>query len=438
MGMTGRPREGRAMSEPRSVVEVDLGAIGRNARAICGAIGAADGGGAALCGVVKGDAYGLGAVRVGKRLAMSGASMLAVYGIEEARALVDAAIGVPVLVLLPIEGLDRSDGMFRAVSLGRVELSVHDAASLRVVRSVTESLGVSVKVHVAVDTGMGRGGSMAGEAARLVREIAASPRLELAGVGTHFAGADADGEGTASQARAFDAWLDDVRDDLPDGVRVHASNTYGTVRSSAYRYTMVRVGIGLYGCGMDRVRDVDGFEHAGLMAGLEPVVRWTSRVRQVRRVPEGWGVGYGTTWRAGEGGAVLAGVPVGYADGYPLGLSSDAATGASRGKMGVDVGGGVMGYAPVVGRVSMDQVVLDVTGIEGVEPGASVEVIGRRRTGPTAVDEIARRGGTLSHFVLCGISPRVPRRYVVSEDTNGVVSRSAAVADTAGAGAAAV
>lgn len=412
------------MAEPRSVVEVDLGAVGRNARAFADYLGAR---GSSLCGVVKADAYGLGAVRIGKRLESSGASMLAVYGIDEARPLVDAAIGLPILVLLPIEGMDRSDAMFRALSLGKLELSVHDADSLRVVREVSEGLGSTLRVHIAVDTGMGRGGSMPQEAAEIVRSISQLKRVELAGVGTHFASVDQDAEATASQADVFEAWLDGVRQHIPETAKVHASNTYGTVRNDRYTYSMSRIGIGLYGCGTDRLGDTSAFAGSDLLERLEPVVRWTSRVRQVRAVPSGWGVGYGSTWRAPGGGAVLAGVPVGYADGYPLGLSSSVETGEPIGKMGVSLSGGVVGYAPVVGRVSMDQVVIDISGLEGVGVGSEVEVIGQRREGATAIDEIARRGNTLSHMVLCGISQRVPRKYVVS-GVGDVASRGVEVA----------
>lgn len=414
------------MLEPQSYVDVDLGAIGRNAAAFSTRLGEVD---SKLCGVIKADAYGLGAVRVGKRLESAGAAMLAVYGIQEAKPLVDSAIGLPILVLLPVAGMDRSDAMFRALSLGKLELSIHDADSLRVAREISETLGINLRVHVAVDTGMGRGGSMPIEAAQIVREISQLRRVELAGVGTHFARVDRDAVATAEQADVFDKWLQSVHGHMPESTVIHTANTYGTVRSSRYAYSMVRVGIGLYGCGMDRLHKDDKFEWQSLLDTLEPAVQWVSKVRQVRHVPGGWSVGYGSTWTAPTGGATLAGIPVGYADGYPLGLSSDPTTGMPRAKVGVDVGEGVIAYAPVVGRVSMDQIVIDVTGMQSVKPGSPVEVIGRFKEGPTSVDELARRGSTLSHHVLCSISHRVPRRYSVSEHQPEVTTRPTRIQD---------
>lgn len=386
-----------------SWIEVDLGAIGRNLAVIRRAVGE----GVGVCGVIKADGYGLGAVRIARRLAAAGIDMLAVYTPDQARELVDAATGTPILLLMPVREMQRDDRLYRAALSGLLHLSVHDAPNLDAVAAMADRLGLSLPVHLDIDTGMARGGVSKSDAASLADRVRAHPRLRLAGVYSHLASADCDGAASDEQGRLLREVIDGLGEP-PRGCVVHLANTFGVFRGAWLHAGMVRAGIGLLGYASEEFADPERFELGELAGELEPSVRWSTRVVHLRELGPGTSVGYGSTWKA-QRRSRIALLPVGYADGYPIGLSN-------AGRVGFWIDARIKAFAPVVGRVSMDQITVDVTDLpeSAVRLGAEAEVIGSGRGDPNALPELARRSGTIAHDLLCRLSPRVPRRYVLS------------------------
>lgn len=407
--------------EPTSRVEIDLSGIERNLGSVRSAL--RSGGGEAparVCAILKADAYGLGAARVAKRLDAAGVDMVAVYTPSQALDIIDTNISAPILLLMPVRSFSRDSRLYRAASRGQLHLTVHDASNLEGVVEIADGLGITIPVHLELDSGMCRGGvPIDGALAEsMVCRIGEHPRLRLAGLCTHFASADCDDERTAEQHARFVEWVDARRHLIPSECVTHEANTFGVYRSGAFHAGMVRVGLGLLGYASEEFDGASSFALLDHALSLEHVVRWTSRVVQTKVVPTGSLVGYGGTWRAARE-TRLALVPVGYADGYPLSLSN-------RGEVGFSTPDGVV-HAPIVGRVSMDQMSVDVTDVPEASSGvgAEVEVVSRRRGAPNALPELARRAGTITHELLCRVGPRVRRVYVESDgggSTEGIVS----------------
>jgi alanine racemase len=435
---------------PLSRVEVDLRAIEHNvgvvrrittpAQAQAGNPAVSAGAGVQkhvnICGVLKQDAYGLGAVRLARRLVAAGVEMLAVFTGEEAGELIEAAVSLPIMVLAPVREIGRTDPMYRHASAGRLHLIAHEPEQLASLTATATRLGLSIPVHIFVDTGMSRGGSRPDAAEAMLRQMRQSPRLRLAGAMTHFASPDTDASFTNEQAKTFHQWLLKVKELLPSASPlIHAANTIGMLRSERYHGTMVRVGQGLYGYGLDSVPQIEDLQFGGTAMddrrGLEPAVRWVSSVVQVVEIPEGWPVGYGSTWKAprrADGRPTrIAVVPVGYADGYPRALSGTGMVGFTGKIYDRNATGGgeadsetIRGaapgetvFAPIVGRVSMDQITVDVTDVPAAlcGVGMEVELLGRRRGAPNFLASVADAAGSITHELLCRISPRVERVY---------------------------
>jgi alanine racemase len=236
--------------------------------------------------------------------------------------------------------------------------------------------GRRLPVHLKVDTGMARLGCSASEAPGLARRIAGSRFLSLAGVYTHFAASEADHQFTQEQFERFQRVLESL--EVDPGLR-HAANSAAALRHPEMGLDAVRCGIAMYGCEWE---------------GLRPALRLRSVITQVKDVPEGSSVGYGRTWRAPRA-ARVATIAIGYEDGVLRSRSG-------RGE--VVVAGR---RAPLVGRVSMDQITVDVTGIPEARPGQPVTLIG---DGITA-EEVAEWSGTISYEVLTALGRRVERRY---------------------------
>ncbi len=403
---------------PTSRIEIDLTAIAGNVRAIrriLGAPGPTSVSGAApapppgICAVLKADAYSMGAQRIAKRLGIAGVDMFAVYTPEQARALIDAAVTTPILLLMPIHEFERSDALYRAASRGQLHLTIHDAESVAAAATFTDSLGMTLALHLEIDTGMSRGGSSPDEALRLARRIANHPRLTLAGVFNHFACSDTNASFTTEQADRFSQWLAAAKDVIPPNCIIHEANTCGVFRSAGFHRSMVRVGLALFGYAGEEFGDPDNFEFRDEAHALAPAVRWVSQIVQTKRIDVGTPVGYGSTWRAKRP-TRLALIPVGYADGYPLALSNKA-------RIGVELAGGIRAFAPIVGRVSMDQITIDITDLpdDQVRIGTPVEILGADRAAPNHLPTLAAQAGMITHELLLRISARLPRHYIAVE-----------------------
>jgi alanine racemase len=409
-----------------SRLEIDLDAAQRNTRRVMDLITRSAPAGAAqplLCAVLKQNAYAMGIERLARRVAAGGADMIAVYAPQEARAIVETAVDLPVLVFMPAWNLDRLDPVHRLAASGRLHLTLHGLEHAKAVEALAGRLGAPAPVHVQLDTGMSRGGCREEEATRVVEHVLNCRRLNLAGLMTHFSAAGTDEQTTREQAERFDAWVASLGD-AAHGARQHLCATSGVFRAAPYHAGMVRIGQGLFGYTPGTTEDPSN-EFAREATKLEHALRWITSVVHEEEIPTGWPVGYGSIWRA-QRPTRIAVVPVGYAAGYPRALGNGgtvAFTGEPFERRGRPPGQPLAPprphFAPVVGRVSMDQITIDVTDVprELTRPGMEVELLGRDPNAPHAMPAVAKAAATIPHDVMCGITERVQRVYrVTTED----------------------
>ena len=359
-------------------VEVSLKSIVRNLEQIRGLVGPT----VRIMAVVKADAYGHGAVEVSKALEPS-ADYLAVTTLEEAMELREAGIGTPTLVFSPL----LPDQMSAALDAD-LDLTSFSPESLRDVSQAAKRAGKAARVHVKVDTGMGRLGLMPSECAGFISQAAGSPGVEVAGIYTHFANAGAkDLSSARRQNERFGRLLSQLDElGLPTGLR-HAANSSAILNLPDSHYGMVRPGTILYG--------QFPTAHTERKIELEDTWRLKTRIVALRELPAGSKVGYGsehTTARVTK----AAVIPIGYCDGFTLIPESLARRASSpiqqlarrllrrRGEC-VTVRGA---KAPVIGRVSMQMTSVDVTDIPGVQVGDEVIVPARRTTTSSRIPRV--------------------------------------------------
>ena len=365
-----------------SWIEVDLDAIAHNVRLIVEEV--AD---ATLCAVVKADGYGHGDVPVAEAALSGGATSLAVALVEEAVRLRDAGIDAPILVLSEPDVADAPEMVARRLipTIYRAEFAAALAAAA----------DGPVSVHIKVDTGMHRVGASPEDVPALVESVRAEPKLELEGLWTHFAVAEDDAEYTKRQMATFHevhATIAASGDAVP---LLHAANTAGALLFPEARLDMVRVGLGIYG-----LRPAPG---VAAHLDLRPAMRVVSEVSMVRRLEAGERPSYGRR-RALSSSAMIATVPLGYADGIRRRLSDEGR---------VLIGGESRRLA---GTVTMDQIVVDM-GDAPVAVGDEVVVIGTQGAATVTADDWADLLGTINYEVVCGFGPRLPRRYVRGSGT---------------------
>ncbi|GIU85607.1 MAG: alanine racemase [Acidimicrobiia bacterium] len=372
------------MSNYRPVwAEVDLGAVRDNVRALAAHVAPAR-----VIVVVKADGYGHGAVPVSWAALNAGASALAVALVEEGVALREAGIDAPVLVLSEPVAEAAETVVHR-----RLTPVVYTPSGVEALAKAASAVGADapVAVHLKVDTGMHRVGCRPEDAPDLARQICSHPELALAGTLTHFAVADEPGRAdTAEQLARFARVLATLRGAGIDPGTVHTCNTAGALALGDGRYDAVRVGIGVYG-----VAPAPAL--AGVVA-LRPVLAVKARVSFVKHIPAGAGVSYGLRYVAPRD-TRLATVPIGYADGVPRALG--------------ERGGEVLVHGrrcPIAGTVTMDQLMVDVGDLP-VQVGDEVVLIGEQGGARVTAAEWAERVGTIPYEIVCGIGPRVPRRY---------------------------
>jgi alanine racemase len=262
-------------------------------------------------------------------------------------------------------------------------------------------------VHLYLDTGMSRGGLSAGQLKRVLHEMAELRHVTLAGIYTHFCSAECDDALTDEQMARFDREIAATGVKLAPGTIFHLANTSATWRSAKYHRDMVRIGLGLYGYG-----DQEPAEGMKRSAGstpppgrLEPIVRWLSRITHVQEYASGTTVGYNATHRLRRE-SLLGLVPAGYADGYDRALGDLAMVGLPE----CSVNGKPV-YVPVVGRVNMDQIVIDLTDAPA-GCGSLVELISADPASPCALPRLAEQAETNTYELLCRLSSRLPRHYI--------------------------
>lgn len=339
--------------------------------------------------VVKANAYGHGAVECSRRLVREGVDWFAVATLEEAYELRHAGIEKPLLCL---------GGFHPGQEAAGLELNVTPAviaaeAAERISRAASD-LGIKAPIHVKIDTGMGRVGVPFNEVADFARQLASLPGLHLQGLMTHFPVADDLKQAgyTTLQIERFHAAVSTFREAGFSPEIIDLANSPGAVAHPASRADMVRIGGILYGLGRDVLP-------AGIpRPELRPVLSLHTRIAQVKRVPPGTGLGYGRTFVTGRE-SVIGTIPIGYHDGYRRALSN-------RGR--AIVRGTIV---PVVGRVSMDWVTLDLTAVPDAAVGDDVTLIGIQGDHSILAEDVAETIDTISYEITCGLSARVPRRF---------------------------
>jgi alanine racemase len=365
----------------RALARVDLGAIERNCQVLNRHAGDAE-----LCAVVKADGYGHGAASAGAAAMRGGATRLAVAAAAEAEELRLHFSDAPLFVMGAL-----TESELRQALAADADIAVWQEGFRELCSRLAGELGVTVRVHVKHDSGMGRLGERdSGIVIELARACAQDPGLELAGIWTHFATADEQGDSyLGEQLEAFRPVAEAVRELAPNCI-VHAANSAATLREPASHFDMVRCGIAVYG--------LDPFHEDPAAHELEPAMELRSHVADVKRFPAGASAGYGRSWRAPED-TYVGVLPIGYGDGVRRGLSNNAE---------VLVGGH---RYPLVGTVSMDNVTIDLGPETDVEEGAEAILIGAQGSDRILAEEVAARLDTINYEVTCGISSRVPRDF---------------------------
>ena len=369
------------MNFDSTYVRIDLDVIARNFDAVRKKAGVS------VMAIIKADAYGHGAVQVGRWL-QDKCRFFGVSSISEALELRRAGLRNPILIL----GHTPAEAYPTAIRNGIRPAIFHykDAVALS---EAAQALNVRAPFHFAIDTGMSRIGFQVTEAeADLCAKIAKLPNLVPEGLFSHFATADcADLTRAKKQGELFDRFDAMLKE---RGVKIlirHLDNSAGTMNFASH-YEMVRSGIVTYGMYPSDEVDTD-------LLPLSPALEFISRVSHIKTIPAGREIGYGGTYTTTRP-TVVATIPVGYADGYRRSLSNRFHV-LIRGQK-----------APILGRICMDQMMVDVTDIPGAALGDKVTLIGRDGDAVIAMEEIAEAAGSFNYEFACGISRRVPRIYV--------------------------
>ncbi len=362
---------------------MDLSAIGRNTQLVKELVG----NDVQVLVSLKADAYGHGALRVARTVLRNGASWLGVATVSEAEPLRTAGIAAPILVF----GYTPPWQAREAVRLD-LRATVYSLEAAQALARAARDLDTLVRVHVKIDTGMARLGLRWEELPAIVRlfeELRGQDGLEVEGVFTHFATADsADRTYACRQLERFRQVLAALDERGLRPPLVHAANSAALLTMPEARFDLVRPGVAIYGLApSDDVR---------LPPGFQPALAFKTQVAQVKDIPAGEGISYGATYVT-EHTTRIAVLPVGYADGFrraPTNWGEVLVRGLR---------------APLVGRVTMDQCMIDVSAIPGVRPGDEVVLIGRQGDAEVTAETVARRLGTISYEVVAELLARVPR-----------------------------
>lgn len=364
---------------PRNQRIVDLSAIENNMSLICASVPP----GTAVMAVVKADGYGHGAVETANAALKGGAGMLAVASVGEGVQLRKAGIQSPILVLGAVTEADVTQG----IEYDLIQ-TVCSAGMVYLCERAASKLGKQTEVHLKIDTGMGRiGVRNAGERDLVLDALKNSGHVLLRGAYTHFADADGDEDGiryTQSQFRAFM----DISSGLPAGILRHCANSAAIHRFPVMALDMVRAGISLY-----------GYPPVETDLSLKPCMSWKAKISYVKELPPGCSVSYGREYTS-DSHIRVATVTCGYADGYHRAGGKDGYV-LIRGKR-----------AKILGRICMDQMMADITGIPEASVGDEVVLIGQSGHEHITAEDIARWAGTISYEILLSVGSRVDRVYI--------------------------
>lgn len=361
--------------------EVDLGAISHNYKQVRRLVGP----GIKIMPVVKANAYGHGTVEVSVVLERLGADYLGVATTDEAMRLRDHGIKTPILILgqvLPEE--------VRPAVERNITLTLSGDGLLPAIKDAAYS-GLKAKVHIKIDTGMGRIGVWHEEAFAFIKNLCHDKCVAIEGIYTHFASAGRDDFFTNYQIESFERILGKLEG---SGINIpirHAANSIATVDFKRSHQNLVRPGLIIYG-----MYPKHAFHK---LIKLKPALSLKTKIVFIKDAPPGRSISYGRSYITQKA-TRIATLPIGYADGYARNLSNKAEV-LIRGKR-----------APVVGRVTMDQTMIDVGHIRGVRIGDEVVLIGRQGRDEIRTEKLARLASTIAYETVCSISSRVPRIYI--------------------------
>ncbi|MFW6264742.1 MAG: alanine racemase [Bacillota bacterium] len=343
-----------------------------------------------IMAVVKADAYGHGVIPVSKALIEEGVDRLAVALPEEGRELRKAGFKLPIHVLgelLPAQ--------YKIILEYDLIPTIARNDSLEAINDLAGEKGLRKKIHIKIDTGMGRIGLQVNQALDFISEAYNLKNIEIEGIMTHFATADEeDKEYSFWQWERFTYVLKELEKLNIDIPYKHASNSAAIIELSNFQLNMVRPGIALYG--LPAAEHLESIE-------LKPVLSWKARIDFIKEVPRGTAISYGATYRT-EKKSLIATVPLGYADGYSRLLSN---------KGYVIINGQ---KAPIRGRICMDQFMIDLSGIDNVSVGDELVLIGTQGNEEITASDLAKMAETINYEILCNISSRVPRKYIGSRE----------------------
>lgn len=360
-------------------VEIDRAAIESNIHYFC------EMSPAEVMAVVKANAYGHGSIEAAKAALRGGANWLAVARVEEAKQLREAGIETNILILG-----HTPKGRVEEMIVAGVALTVWDEGQINHIREAAEASGLEARLHLKVDTGMSRLGVRPTEALQLAKQIRETPNVIFEGFFTHMARAD---EGDPATTEHQFVRFQEVIGELDQaGLRpalVHCANSATTLKHIGKHMDLVRVGIAMYG--------LHPSAETRLPSVIRPALTWKSTLAQVKTLPAGRGISYGhiyTTSREERIGTI----PVGYADGYRR-VTGNRVLVAGR-------------SVPVVGRVTMDQIMVNLDGVPEARAGDEVVILGSQSGERISAEELAERWGTINYEVTSGIAARVPRVFI--------------------------
>jgi alanine racemase len=359
-------------------VEIDLGALASNVRWLINATQTS------VMAVVKANAYGHGAVQAARAAVQGGAAWLGVARLEEALQLRDAGVETPILVM----GYTPAARMGEAVHQ-KISLTVWDPAQIEAAASQASMTGDIARVHLKVDTGMNRLGVQLSQACSLAQAAASTPGVLLEGIFTHFARADEHEQAPTDRQEALFNELLDSLDAL--GVRtswIHAYNSAASLWRKANRFNLLRPGISIYG--------LHPSDECHLPDAFHPVLSWKAVLSHVKTLPPGRGLSYGHEYVTSRTERIGT-IPVGYADGFHRSQPNEVLIAGKR--------------VPIVARVCMDQVMVQLDSIPGAVSGDEVVIIGEQGDQKITAEQVGNRWGTINYDVVCGINARVVRVY---------------------------
>lgn len=381
---------GALMPLPRAAwLDIDLTALAGNVRAIRQLVGA----GVEIAPVVKSDAYGHGLEEASRAFLAGGADGLCVATVDEGLRLRQVGVEAPIVVLFtpPLDALEP------AVA-GGLELIVGDEeAAGRILGRWRDGAGTAgeLRLHLEIETGLGRSGVSPGRAPAIAAAIAATPRATLGGIWSHLASSEDERE-TSAQVAAFEAAVRGLADAGVQVPKRHLAASGGIFAATAPAYEMVRPGLAAYGLLPPEVAVAASARSAA--SGLHPAMTLRARPLRVHELPAGHGAGYGSQWRA-ERPTPVATLPVGYGDGYAKAYWPGGEA-LVRGRR-----------VPLVGVVMMDCIVVDVSSVPGVTLDDEFVLLGRQGDEEITVEDLARRRNTILWEVLTSMAQRLPRVY---------------------------